>query len=735
MSADFTPEKENYKELPPFKMQVLTNFPYIEADFDALTNYQLLCKIVEYLNAVIANENEVTEQITSLYNAYVSLQDYVNNYFDNLDVTEEINNKLDEMAEDGSLTNLIKAYVDPIYQAYETSINNRVNEIDTKVDSVASGSPLVASSTSEMTDTDRVYVNTTDGKWYYYDGDSWEIGGTYQASVIDNNQIKYNMLDNNIQNYFETNGDTTIESITWTDGFWNTSQETPTESTSDTIQHASITVNAGEIYNIKGYSSSAARCWCLCDSDGKKIDITSQTSGFKFDSIIIPNNGKYLRLNQWNVAVTQKQETIVTKTNNIETNNTEMLRINNNILTLVKDYDAVKIKDFSQTIYENPYKGRWIQINVPNSADLIATDDVLEFECDIFSKDISKIYRVDLWPKKGTNYEIMYYGTTQDRYKYNFENKLCIEKINDYILHIKFRFKEVAYQTESDNKEFLFTPTIQETDNNYECDVFNIKFKNITQNKVINYIDYVTNTSSNVILETFNYTASQMNIESHIPYVGFTNWYAIGDSITEKNFRAAKNYLDYCSDDLMYINIINKGASGKGYENGVNTSTNFVSKISSMTSYDPETDIITIMGSVNDRNFATGSSLGEIGDTTSDTLYGNMYIFFDTLFTAYPGARVGIISPIPWKDSPTTDKTKLDNIRTALEETAKYFNIPYLDLSDQANLRPWDNTFLEEYYMSDGTGQSPTLDSDGIHPNSDGHRLFYQRVKEFIKTL
>lgn len=47
------------------------------------------------------------------------------------------------------------------------------------------GSPLTASSTAGMTDTDKVYVNTTDGKWYYYDGDSWEIGGTYNSQGID----------------------------------------------------------------------------------------------------------------------------------------------------------------------------------------------------------------------------------------------------------------------------------------------------------------------------------------------------------------------------------------------------------------------------------------------------------------------------------------------------------------------------------------------------------------------
>ena len=111
MSADFTPEKEDYKILTPFKMQVLTNFPYIEADFDALTNYQLLCKVVEYLNNVITNENEVTEQVESLYNAYISLQNYVNTYFENLDLQTEVDRKLDEMAEDGTLADMIAEYI------------------------------------------------------------------------------------------------------------------------------------------------------------------------------------------------------------------------------------------------------------------------------------------------------------------------------------------------------------------------------------------------------------------------------------------------------------------------------------------------------------------------------------------------------------------------------------------------------------------------------------------------
>ena len=90
----------NEKPIPFFKRFVIQNFPFIEEDFYALTNYQLFCKVVEYLNTVINSQNEVTEQMQ-----------YVLNFFNNLDVQDEINNKLDQMAESGELTDLIAGYL------------------------------------------------------------------------------------------------------------------------------------------------------------------------------------------------------------------------------------------------------------------------------------------------------------------------------------------------------------------------------------------------------------------------------------------------------------------------------------------------------------------------------------------------------------------------------------------------------------------------------------------------
>lgn len=46
------------------------------------------------------------------------------------------------------------------------------------------GSPLKANSITDMTDTDKVYVLTTDGHWYYYNGSAWTDGGVYNAVEV-----------------------------------------------------------------------------------------------------------------------------------------------------------------------------------------------------------------------------------------------------------------------------------------------------------------------------------------------------------------------------------------------------------------------------------------------------------------------------------------------------------------------------------------------------------------------
>ena len=104
-------EEKKFIKLTPFKMQVLQSFPFIDEDFDAITNYELLCKVVDYLNKTVENVDYLNDTVNDYIDKFNELKSYVDNYFDNLDVQEEINNKLDEMAESGELTDIIAQYL------------------------------------------------------------------------------------------------------------------------------------------------------------------------------------------------------------------------------------------------------------------------------------------------------------------------------------------------------------------------------------------------------------------------------------------------------------------------------------------------------------------------------------------------------------------------------------------------------------------------------------------------
>lgn len=120
--------KFDYNKLTPFKWFVLENFPFIEADFDALTEWQLFCKLGKEINKIINSENTLGEQTENLTNAFIALQNYVNNYFDNLDIQNEVNNKLNEMAEDGTLARIINQ---EIFGNINSQINTLTNEVTT----------------------------------------------------------------------------------------------------------------------------------------------------------------------------------------------------------------------------------------------------------------------------------------------------------------------------------------------------------------------------------------------------------------------------------------------------------------------------------------------------------------------------------------------------------------------------------------------------------------------------
>ena len=72
---------------------------------------QILC-IGEYLETTVYPAiNQNAEAVRELQELFAALQNFITNYFDNLDIQEEIDNKIDEMANNGELYNIMLPYL------------------------------------------------------------------------------------------------------------------------------------------------------------------------------------------------------------------------------------------------------------------------------------------------------------------------------------------------------------------------------------------------------------------------------------------------------------------------------------------------------------------------------------------------------------------------------------------------------------------------------------------------
>lgn len=59
------------------------------------------------------------------------------------------------------------------------TVKERVAVLESMIQRVASGAPIVVASMSAMTDTNQIYVLSTNGRWYYHNGSAWVAGGEY----------------------------------------------------------------------------------------------------------------------------------------------------------------------------------------------------------------------------------------------------------------------------------------------------------------------------------------------------------------------------------------------------------------------------------------------------------------------------------------------------------------------------------------------------------------------------
>lgn len=110
MGVNYTPEPNPYIEMNPFRFWCQKVLPL--AYDDALSYYEVLCKLSEYLNEMLSNVEGLKDDVDNLRKAFEALQEWVNNYFENLDIKGDIKETIIEMVNDGTLTEILKPYID-----------------------------------------------------------------------------------------------------------------------------------------------------------------------------------------------------------------------------------------------------------------------------------------------------------------------------------------------------------------------------------------------------------------------------------------------------------------------------------------------------------------------------------------------------------------------------------------------------------------------------------------------
>ena len=130
MSANFSPDMEEYSGIRPFRFWCQKVLPLVYDD--SLSYYELLCRVTSYINNIVSDLSATETNVDNLKDAYDELEDYVNDYFDDLDIQSEINDKLDAMAADGTLTSLVGPIVTEMVPTLVT------NWLNTNVDPTGS---------------------------------------------------------------------------------------------------------------------------------------------------------------------------------------------------------------------------------------------------------------------------------------------------------------------------------------------------------------------------------------------------------------------------------------------------------------------------------------------------------------------------------------------------------------------------------------------------------------------
>ena len=343
--ANFTPSMGTYNTLKPFRFWCQKVLPLVYDD--SLSYYELLCKVVEYLNKTMEDVETLNDDVTGLYNAYVQLQNYVNDYFSTLDVQQEINNKLDSMVEDGTLDSILLPY----FNEYKSDIDSVVNTQNQKITVLEGRMDEFASLPDGSTSGDAELVDIRVG-----------ANGITYSSAGNAVRGQYTELNDKIEDYSKVN-EVTINTSDIHEGYY-TRVDNGRETANAHFNNITLPVipNAKYMYKLGGVYSNVG-C-AFFDVSGNYIENSGVAGSGEYILITAPANSHTVKLS-YIPSIVSASECIyeVTQLQTIEQYIKETAGVKNisNITKL-----NVSAEDVHENQYIATYDGRVVANNVYN---------------------------------------------------------------------------------------------------------------------------------------------------------------------------------------------------------------------------------------------------------------------------------------------------------------------------------------------------------------------------------